>query len=558
MTAEVEPPPRVVCVGCVDWPVVAARLGEPRWAHRPVAVLERGRVVAASKEARVAGVRRGMRRREAEAACGDLMVVGRDPTAEARWFEPVVAATGAVAARLVVDRPGLLYLPARGPARFFGGEAALCDRLRAVVRDAIGDRWAAATGSVEGAVEGAPEGAPVDRPAPVRVGVADGVFPARLAARRDTVVPSGRTAAFLAPWPVEVLGDADLAGLLRRLGVPTLGDFAALPAPAVLARFGPAGLVAHRRASGRDPTPLLAAPPEADLTEAFLFDPPAEGLEPVAFAARRLAARFLERLETRGRSCLQVTVVVETADGRRCARTWRHDPLGASVLADRVRWQLEGWLSGTAGSPPEAGVRALVLVPEVLGPPVVARPGLWGGDGGRADRAARVVARLQGRFGPDAVTRLVPQGGRSPAERVRRVPWGEPAVPHRPEAPVRGPVTREAPAWPGRLPGPAPARVFDPPVPARFLDTAGRAVRVGGRGEPSAAPAWLAAPVLEDRALAVRAWDGPWPHDVRWWDRRAHRRGAFWQVVVERAPGSLLTCLVRTQGDHATLEALHD
>jgi len=514
-------------------------------------MLERGRVVATSSEARMAGVRRGMRRREAEAACGDLVVRERDPAAEARWFEPVVAATGAVAARLVVDRPGLLYLPARGPARFFGGEAALCDRLRAVVRDAIDDLWAAVDG-------GAVEGAPADRPVTVRVGVADGVFPARLAARRDTVVPSGRTAAFLAPWPVEVLGDTDLAGLLRRLGLPTLGDVAALPAPAVLARFGPAGLVAHRRASGRDPTPLLAAPPEADLTETFVFDPPAEDLEPVAFAARRLATRFLERLEARGRSCLQVTVVVEDADGRRCARAWRHDPLGATTLADRVRWQLEGWLAGTAGPPPGAGVRALMLVPEVLGPPVVARPGLWGGDGGRGDRAARVVARLQGRFGPDVVTRLVLQGGRSPAERVRRVPWGEPAVPHRPEAPVRGPVTREAPAWPGRLPGPAPARVFDPPVPARFLDAAGRAVRVGGRGEPSAAPAWLAAPELDDRPLAVRAWDGPWPHDVRWWDRRAHRRGAHWQVVVERAPGSLLTCLVRTQGHQATLEALHD
>ena len=64
----------------------------------------------------------------------------------------------------------------------------------------------------------------------VRIGIADGVFVARLAARRSVVVPAGGSAEFVAPWPVSVFDDDDLASLLVRLGLPTLGAVAALGA----------------------------------------------------------------------------------------------------------------------------------------------------------------------------------------------------------------------------------------------------------------------------------------------------------------------------------------
>jgi nucleotidyltransferase/DNA polymerase involved in DNA repair len=80
--------------------------------------------------------------------------------------------------------------------------------------------------------------------------VAEGIFAAELAARSMTVVPPGVTPEFLAPWPVEVLATPELGELLPRLGVGTLGAFAALPTPDVLARFGTAGRRGQRLARG--------------------------------------------------------------------------------------------------------------------------------------------------------------------------------------------------------------------------------------------------------------------------------------------------------------------
>ena len=88
------PPPRTVAVWCPDWPVTAARLSAdlPADTEVPTAVITANRVIACSHAARVAGVRRGLRRREAQARCPNLAVFPRDELAEARTFEPVVLA----------------------------------------------------------------------------------------------------------------------------------------------------------------------------------------------------------------------------------------------------------------------------------------------------------------------------------------------------------------------------------------------------------------------------------------------------------------------------------
>jgi hypothetical protein len=53
------------------------------------------------------------------------------------------------------------------------------------------------------------------------------------------------------------------------------------------------------------------------------------------------------------------------------------------------------------------------------------------------------------------------------------------------------------------------------------------------------------------------AWAGPWPHDLRWWDRNARRRRVLWQIVTESADGTV-ACLVALEGSRAGLEALYD
>src|SRR5207253_6863354 len=98
----------------------------------------------------------------------------------------------------------------------------------------------------------------------------------------------------------DVPAAAELAELLVRLGIRTLGDLAALPVPAVLARFGAAGAVASRLARGLDERPLAARTPPPDLVVTAALDPPAQHLETVAFLARSLAEQLHRELATRG------------------------------------------------------------------------------------------------------------------------------------------------------------------------------------------------------------------------------------------------------------------
>ena len=165
-----------------------------------------------------------------------------------------------------------------------------------------------------------------------------------------TLVAPGRARAFLAPFPVSVLdgpGAADLAALLPRLGIGTLGEFASLAAADVVNRFGVPGVIAHRLARGLDPRPLAPRPPSADLSVSAEFDPPARQAEPVVFAAKALAERMHDGLAAGGLACVRVQVQAVWEDGRQLTRLWRHDGLlSALAVAERVRWQLAAWQPG--------------------------------------------------------------------------------------------------------------------------------------------------------------------------------------------------------------------
>ena len=110
----------MLAIWCMDWPAVAAAAAAGLPPTSPVAVTLANRVIACSASARAAGVRRGLRRREAQARCPQLHVVTADPARDARHFEDVTAAVDYLVPRAEVLRPGLLVLPVRGAARYFG------------------------------------------------------------------------------------------------------------------------------------------------------------------------------------------------------------------------------------------------------------------------------------------------------------------------------------------------------------------------------------------------------------------------------------------------------
>jgi protein ImuB len=424
-----------------------------------------------------------------------------DP-AGGRAFERVVSLVEELCPGVEVLRPGACAIGARGPARYFGGEEALAGKI---VETVTGGGFAC------------------------QAGVADGLFAARLAAHAAapvTVIPAGQVREFLAPYPVSVLGSEELgldggemAELLPRLGIATLGEFARLPAAQAVNRFGAAGGIAHRLARGLDPRPLAARPPPADLSVSVRFDPPAELAGPVVFAAKTLAERMHDGLAGRGLACVRVQVQVVSEDGREHARLWRHDGLlSALAVAERVRWQLAGWRPGEAQGP--GGIALLRLTPDLLVRAHGRQLGLWG-DAVVSDRVARAALRVQAMLGHGAVTRPVPSGGRGPAEQATLVPFGDTRDPeHPPDRP-----------WPGRIPVPVPATVCRDPLPARVTDAAGAPVTVTGRARLSAPPARMSAG--GGPWLAVTAWAGPWPVAERWWRPPAARRRARFQLVTE-------------------------
>ncbi|MEU4802046.1 DNA polymerase Y family protein [Actinosynnema sp. NPDC023587] len=518
-----------LAVWCPDWPVVAASADAALPPHVPAAVVRANEVVACSAVARAAGVRRGRRRRTAQGECPDLVVFDHDDARDARLFEPVAAAVEEFAPGIEVVRPGLVTVAAQGPVGYCGSPERAAERLV--------DHIAGHAG-----VE-------------AQVGLADGLFAATIAARRGLVVPPGGTPDFLAPLDIRELDPvaerradrAELVDLLRRLGLRTLGAFAAVPERAVASRFGRPAVRAHRLAAGVVERPRVRRRPPAELSVTRELDPPVERVDAAAFAAKALAERLHRVLADRGLACTRLGIQAVTETGERLRRVWRcAEPLTPQGIADRVRWQLDGWLSHERLT---SGLHLLRLDPEEVVDADALQLGLWSGagrdQGEAAERAARAMVHVQGLLGPDAVVTPVPQGGRGPVERIRLVPWGDERVP----------ATDPARPWPGQLPAPAPATVFASPEPVTLVDEAGADVVVTGYAELVVRPHRL---VHGGRARKVVAWAGPWPVDERWWDDEHAVRAARLQVLGAAPDGAELAFLLIRTGGKWAVEGVYD
>ncbi len=346
-------PPRSMVVWVPDWPIVALfRDGDdPPEPGAPIAVFAKGAVVACSASARAEGVRRGQRRRDAQARCPQLWVVEADPVRDHRAFAPLISEIEDLAPGVQLIQPGLCALHAKGPARYYGGEAAAATVLSGAVAAQLGSAGEAGD---------------------VRVGIADGTFTAEQAARVGTtaadpvrIVPEGRAAPFLAPLSVAVLDDevSRVADLFARLGVQNLGQVAALGADRLAERFGARGTRLHALSAGLDPRPVTARTPPPELHREVAFEPPVTLADQVAFGVRVPAEEFTTRLGAQGLVCTELRVVLTGERGERSDRVWLHPgAFDAAAIVDRVRWQLAEGLSGARGL--RSGVVLVRIEPE--------------------------------------------------------------------------------------------------------------------------------------------------------------------------------------------------
>lgn len=473
------------------WPVTAWALAEGDDENEPVAVVVANRVTACSAAAVAEGVQVGQRRREAQSRCPALHVLPADEARDAREFEPVVASIERLSPGAQVIRPGLCVVYARGLASYLGDESLAAETLLEAVVGQLG----------------------IDTG---RVGIADGVFAAVQAAHGGDpvmVVPAGQSGGFLAPLSVSRLGEPALVELLPRLGVHTLGDFAALDATAVRQRFGAQGLRWHALAAGTDPRPVQPRQPPPELAVRIDFEPPLTLVEQVAFASRATVAAFIDELATAGLVCTEVRVELLGELDEFSARTWLTPGVfDAAAITDRIRWQLQA----AADKQLHSGLTSLRLEPVAVDEVAHHVPGLFGL--GPDERVHHALSRVQSMVGHAGV--LIPRlgGGRWLAERQVLVPWGDrPVV-----------ATSSEPPWPGRVPDPLPATVFPEPLPVRLAGGDGAPVTVDDRGRLSSDPATIGIGTTRRRLVG---WAGPWTVGERAWDSARQRSAHRFQVV---------------------------
>lgn len=498
---------RALVLRVPDWSVVAAIQANECAPDSPVVIMEKGLVRECSVEARQAGVRRGMRRREAHATCPEALMIAHSDTRDTTTFDQVLIWLSHWVPQHSVVHPGVVALGARGVARFYRGEHEAARFLRDL-------------------------GASYTVPLDIRVGIADDLFTAVTAAMQCTersplaVVPPGGSGEFLSDLPLQVLGEDDTVSLLLTLGMRRVGDVVAMGEQALRERFGIPGQRLYRLATGSASTGWALRDAPVDPEENIELEEPQHLVDRIAFEIRARTDEYYSRLLRAGVVCTRVSITVVFEDGHQHERVWVHPRFfTAAELVDRVRWQLEQHgrdRTESADVPPGVTVvRYRARDPEALG---AHEPGLWGQ--GPDARVHQVFSRIQGLVGSQGVLIGRAHRARTPLESQVLTAWGDDAGRH-----------DDSSALPGALPKPLPATVFAGPHPIALEDQHGNEVKIVGT-ELSGEPASMRWQRGQRRLVS---WAGPWPVYERWWDARRTRRIYRIQALDEHGMGWLLS-----------------
>jgi DNA polymerase IV len=208
----------------------------------------RGVVAACSYEARRFGVHSAMPSSQARRRCPHALFLPPDFAAyeeASRQVHEIFRGFTPLVEPIALDEA---FLDVTGARRLFGGGPEIATELRRRITDEVRLGCSVGVAPTKLLAKLASEAAkPKASPSGVRPG------------RMIVVVPPGGEVAFLHPLPVQALWGVGPATLerLRRLGVATVGDLAALPLDALVAGLGQSsGRHLHGLASGVDDRPV--------------------------------------------------------------------------------------------------------------------------------------------------------------------------------------------------------------------------------------------------------------------------------------------------------------
>ncbi len=463
--------PRIACLLVPDFPLAALLRSEPELHGRPLAVVEsddpRASLSAVSPAAEAEGVRRGLSATAARAISSELLL-RRLPGGVLRSAEAALLDVAeSFSPRVEPCAGGMVFLDTDGLVSLFGAEGHLATSLAARARRV----------GLE-----------------ARVGLAGSKTASWLAARGSdgvTVWPSGAEAEALSSLPLSLLDPPeDLALVLGRWGIRTLGELSRLPGPSVGRRLGPIGLRLWHRARGEDEEPLEPRPRALGFEEVVDCEYAIDSFEPLSFLLRAALERLTTRLDVRALRAGDLVLSLGLEGGGREERTIRvAAPTNeGKLLLGLLRLAFES-------RPPRASVESfrLAAVAERTRPVAL---GLFVPPAPAPEELDATLARLaavagSGRVGAPALARS-----------------------HRPDAFT---LERFAPPPPPASPESPPAskalalRTFRPPVVLHVVCDRGRPdfVRAGRCESLGSTASGFGGRVVE---LA-----GPWRLEAEWW-----------------------------------------
>ena len=523
------------CLFVANFPLEALLRAEPELRAQALAVLEGKapwqKVFAVNKNARRAGVERGMAKLQVE-PCADLVLRARSPFLEAAAHAALLDCAQSFSPRVEDTAQDTIVLDLAGLEPLFGPLPKMAEDLA---------RCASSLGLQ------------------AQVAVAENPDAAVLAARGFsgvTVIPAGKEAEQLSPLRLEVLfaeppgarESEPILDTLHRWGVRRLGDLARLPEIAISERLGQRGVYLQTLARGATSRPLIPFEPPLVFEEAIEFEDPLVLLEPLACWLSRMLEQLCARLQARALATQELRLAFELQNSHSIAaaelpldrdrrghpwpqdpQRWFHRTLRLPVPLLDSKTFLKLLQLDLKAHPPGAPIRKIHLAAEPTRPRA-AQNGLFLPPSPEPEKLELTLAKIAGIVGGDRVGSLAlldthrPEGFRMQPFVMRESPSGSGGKPEnsRISSPQQETVSPELVTA---------LRVFRPPLAANVT-------LLGGK------PTYVSSSQGEELGGEILWAAGPWRSSGDWWEKEAWARDE-WDVAVQEEGKLVCYRLVR-------------
>jgi len=476
------------CLFVPDFPAQAVVRLEPDLREKGVAIIAGAapltKVFATNRRARELGVETGMTKVQAEAFQG-VVWRWRSVSQEASAYAALLDCAWAISPR-VEDGPkrekedfcDTVVLDLAGCEKLFGSSEKIAHDLKRIASEVGLEANVAVAGNPLAAVCAA-QGF---------LGV--------------TVIPAGDERLQMGRLSLEGLRiPFEFVETLRRWGIRTCKEFAALPEIAIVERLGQEGLRWWRLAQGANAHPLIAKDFPSNFEEHMDLESPVDLLEPLLFVLNRLLEQLFARLRMHILSIgeIKLTLTLERNDSRNKKPIFHIRTLRLPVPARDTKLLLKLLQLDLEKHPPSSPVTAV----RMLTTPVKARSqqlGLFLPFSPDPERLEITLARIQNTVGESRVGApvLLDTHGPNAFQQDRFV---------LPEMKEKHSVTEKQTT--------AAMRIYRPPLPATVEFQEGKPTFLG----------------CEGARRRILAFAGPWRTKGEWWSETAWARDE-WDVEV--------------------------